>query len=486
MNIISYRGPGMAGGVSTALARIWNDKADANSSWWHLCDNEFTVELRRASLPIKLASFNKELLHAHYTYCNEFLWPIMHDLPQYATYNPASRAAYERFNEAVAKSVFAAKLGTGGDSYFVQDYQFAILPALLRQGANSKTAIFWHIPWPKQVLPEFAEPIRKIAAGMLSSEAIGFHTDEYARNFMSFVSEHLPQYHCDEEKKEIRPIAAVSAAGFIPSRDLVEARKSRVTALRRGRSTKLVVAPLGLDMDHWRRLADQQDNTILHPSLMKGPFILSVDRADYTKGVTHRLKAIDCFFSAYPQWKEKISFAQICGKTRGGIVAFDNYWRECQALGRALKEKHAANCWQPLHWIETSFSAAQLALLYRSANVMLVNPVRDGLNLTAKEYVACQDRRSSGVLVLSSGAGAATELGQFALTIDGENPAQIADAVQAGLTMHEREKSLRTDLMLQKLHNNTLEKWWENFSNILEGERQAKPITPVRGLREIS
>lgn len=483
MNIISYRGPGMAGGVSTALARIWTDKADANSSWWHLCESDLTVELPAG--PRKLATFNKELLHAHYTHCNEFLWPIMHDLPQYATYNPENRMAYDRFNEAISKTVLGAEIRHGRDSYFVQDYQFAVLPQLLKQGGH-KSAIFWHIPWPKNVRQDFVEPISAIAAGMLSCEAIGFHTEEYARNFLAFVSQHLFQYHCDEDTLEIRPMASAAAAGFIPSRDLIEARKGRVTALRRPRPTKLVVAPLGLDMGHWSTLAGQQDNTVLHPAMMKGPFVLSVDRADYTKGVTHRLKAIDYFFTEFPQWREKIAFAQICGKTRGGIAAFDDYWHECQELAGNLKEKHATNGWQPLHWIETSFSAAQLALLYRSANVMLVNPVRDGLNLTAKEYVACQDRRNSGVLVLSSGAGAASELGQFALTIDPENPAHIAESVHAGLTMHEREKSLRTDLMLQRLNSNPLEKWWHNFSRILEGDKQAKPITQVRGLREIS
>ena len=159
-------------------------------------------------------------------------------------------------------------------------------------------------------------------------------------------------------------------------------------------------------------------------------------------------------------------FAQICGRTRPGLKAFDGYWQRCRELGESLNKRWATGYWQPLLWIDTPVSQDDLALLYRETPVMLVNPIRDGLNLTAKEFVACQSERR-GVLLLSPGAGAWHELGYYTIPVDPQRTRRMADRVVAALTMRPSEKLARIDLMRQKLTANTLHHWWCSFNETL-------------------
>jgi trehalose 6-phosphate synthase/phosphatase len=460
MNIVSYRGPGMAGGVSSALARVWEDCSD-NASWWHLNDTHVQVSRGAGFDTRRLNSFPKELIKGHYDYCNEFLWPVMHDLPQYATYRKEQREAYYRFNEILSKTIGRNPASKSFSYFFVQDYQLAMLPQLLRRLGLPNSAVFWHIPWPKNVREDHLVPIAQIARGLLASEAVGFHVQEYGENFLSFIAEHLPEYEVDFETMTVSPATNVLANVMASHSYGVE---PRARGAWKTRATQIVVAPLGLDYDHWNQMAKAASATSWLRPLVKKPYVLSVDRADYTKGVSYRLKAIDAFFTKYPQYRGELTFAQICGRTRPGIAAFDNYWAECKDLATHLKDKWATREWSPLNWIETSFSSEQLSLLYRDAATMLVNPVRDGLNLTAKEYIASQGRRNPGVLALSNEAGAWHELGDNALQIFPEDPEQIADVVAASLNMSENERTTRMNGLIESVRNNPLQLWWERFA----------------------
>jgi trehalose 6-phosphate synthase len=204
-----------------------------------------------------------------------------------------------------------------------------------------------------------------------------------------------------------------------------------------------------------------------HPVLAKTPFILSVDRADYTKGVIDRIKAIDCLLENHPEWAGRIVFAQICGKTRTGLQSFDGYWDDSHRLYKELCEKWGSESWQPLIWIESSFSSAELAKIYRSAEAMLVNAVRDGLNLTAKEFVACQDQRA-GVLALSKGTGAYYELGSHTVNVEPGNVRQIADSIHSGLMMGAHERAWRMAMLKDKVKSNSLSGWWYRFSQLMQ------------------
>jgi trehalose 6-phosphate synthase len=474
----------MAGGVSSALARLW-DEHGADANWWHLNDREIKVACGVDGDEYSLASMSDSLIKGHYKYCNEFIWPVMHDLPQFARYVPAHREQYHRFNEVLGRIIAHSPLSNKLSYFFVQDYQLALVPQFLRRNGLGRSAIFWHIPWPRYVREEHVTPMIQIAKGLLNAEAVGFHVQEYGENFLDFVQKHLPEYVVDTRLMTIR-YPEFAMIGAQPSRDY--AAQTRANLAWHSRTTQIVVAPLGLDYDHWQSMANSARASFWLPTLQRKPYILSVDRADYTKGVSNRLRVIDTFFEKYPQWRGEVSFAQICGRTRPGISSFDNYWNECKALEKRLDDKYqtSASGWSPLLWLESSFSSEQLSLLYRNASAMLVNPVRDGLNLTAKEYIACQGAKS-GVLALSKGAGAWQELGDCALEVSAHNEEHMADTMARALTMSADEKYMRMDSLKDSVRANGLEDWWHRFStNSGADQAVAEEAKGILRVREIS
>lgn len=478
MHIVSYRGPGMAGGVSTALARAWDSNLASSSGWWHLAGNNLQVTSNVDAKPIVVAGLSEELIKGHYRFCNDFLWPVMHELPQYAHYVSEDYACYKTFNETIGWCIVRAAAHNPLKTYFVQDYQLALLPQFFRS-AGLRSVVFWHIPWPKHVEETAVPALKEIVQNLLNAEVLGFHTQEYAENFLSFVREYLQEYSCNPNKLVIwksEQLARIdNALWAAPDRGWAMRTASRATK----QVTRLVVAPLGIDFHYWRGLAANQQNTLWHPTLMRTPFVLSVDRADYTKGVTDRIRAIDLFFEHHPEWCERITFAQICGKTRDGLSAFKAYWSECQKLGDNLKERWATPRWQPLVWLETSFSSADLAHAYRTASVMFIPAVRDGLNLTAKEFVACQGARP-GVLALSSGTGAWQELNGHCVTLKPDDPRQIAEALFQSITMDGHERAWRMAMLQESVRGNTLSQWWRTFADFF-GE-DVRPVAQARRL----
>jgi trehalose 6-phosphate synthase len=475
----------MAGGVSAALARAWESNLGTGGQWWHICNDELKAAPDPRSEAVHVANIPDEVIKGHYRYCNEFLWPVMHDLPQYVNYVPEDRAYYETFNNTLGWCLIRAFQPDYPRDYFVQDYQLTMLPAFLKDNAGFRSMIFWHIPWPKHVAPEHVPHVVSVVRGMLGASAVGFHTDEYAENFLKFVGEHLPEYSTSTESMAIWSNETVLTSTLTNLR-----RLSQVATVRGARNqppsqapatrshlTRLVVAPLGIDFDHWQNMASSPLGENWHPVLAKTPFILSVDRADYTKGVVDRIQAIDCLLTNHPEWKERIVFAQICGKTRTGLASFDGYWDDCQRLYKELCDKHGNEHWKPLHWIEASFTHADLAKVYRSAEAMLVNAVRDGLNLTAKEFVACQDQRA-GVLALSKGTGAWYELGSHTVNVEPGNCDQIADSIHQALMMSSHERQWRMAMLKEKVRSNSLSGWWYQFSRLLQN-RPEQYIDPI-------
>jgi trehalose 6-phosphate synthase len=469
----------MAGGVSAALGRLWHENAKRDR-WWHMSGSVLEMSGRSKAKAEKIAKFPSAMIEGHYRYCNEFLWPVLHDLPGYATYRQTDHDHYDKFSEAISRAVMRSSIELSDADYFVQDYQLALLPYLVKKCSGIRSTIFFHVPWPKYVEKKHVAPLCQIARGMLSTEFIGFHLQEYAENFLQFVSEHLTGYYCDFDNMKIYP-AEPMAGNFIPSYSYGQDAAPLYPRYRR--ATEVLGAPLGLDFDYWSSLAGSSQATIWQPALMKKPYVLSVDRADYTKGVTERMAAIDIFFEKYPQFRNEITFAQICGRTRAGVETFDDYWRECVAWQTKLEQKWSSKSWTPSLWLQAPFSKPQLSLLYRNAATMLVNPLRDGLNLTAKEYVACQGQKS-GVLALSERAGSWQELGHYALKITPENPEQIADTIFRALNMTVSERTIRMEYLGQAVKSNTLHDWWQGFNNLLE--KKARRSRPAEQLREIS
>jgi len=459
MKIVSYRGPGSAGGLSAAVGQAWREYVNTVDSWCHIQKDGLQI-LSHSQQQQPAVPLPQGLIGGHYQYCNEFLWPLMHDLEEHATYVPEHNRHYEQLNSIIGRTVSAS---SADSNYFIHDYHFALLPRLLPQSKQARSAIFWHIPWPEAVTNwSYIMPLADIARGMLGANVIGFHTQEYATRFMRFVEYNLPRFVCDWERMLIK------SSQYGSGQESKDFRAQQIT--------EIVVAPLGIDFTYWSSLANQNDNSAPVP-LFDRPYILSVDRVDYTKGVHKRLQAIDCFFERFPQWQQKVIFVQACGRTRPGIAAFDNYWHQCQQLGTRIEEKWSRPEWSPLVWLQSALSTKQLAPIYRQAEVMLVNPIKDGLNLTAKEYIACQGNKP-GVLALSPGAGVWQELGHYCLPVHPEEPEQMAQAINKALSLGDSEKMLRMSLLSDKVQANNLADWWYSMTNKLavKTEKEVAPL----------
>ena len=469
MQIVSYRGPGMAGGVSPALTRLVADDS-AHHTWWHI-ESDTIKYSNAAGKVVTKQPIPKAVIEGHYRYCNEFIWPIMHDLHEYATYRAEDRALYERFNRIMAREIAGNRSALFNDQskLFVQDYQLALLPKELQRLDGPRSGVFWHIPWPKSVPTEFLPALIDMAKSILSSEFIGFHTQEYCANFFRFVAKHIDGVTVSIRDRMI--VREHRPHTVNPQHSLFSVPSSSDRMAIRNQSTMVIAAPLGLDVDHWQDLAREQTKTLVHPALINTDFVLSVDRADYTKGVVPRMEAIHHFFNDHPEMIGKITFAQLCTQTRPGLEAFDRYWNDFQKLSREVNNRYKREDWQPIVNLKGPLNGNDLSLLYSHASVMMVNPLRDGLNLTAKEYVACQTNKP-GALLLSAHAGAYEELGQWTTKVDPFDTRGMGNAVFEALNLSQTEKSSRMKNMFAVLKANTISSWCDQFKFLLEPEME--------------
>jgi trehalose 6-phosphate synthase len=378
--IVSYRGPAAPavtaksapGGVQAGLDRLYRNAPPGDVAWMFADGNDLCMV--EGDEPRKLISIDPEVVAAHYRgMSNGVLWPITHDRHDHVCLS-AHHEPYRQFNAVVAKQLAATT--TLGDWVTIQDYQFALVPSLLRELApHIRSSLFWHIPWPEVVPAEVLDTMKMVARGLLGATVLGFHTREYRRNFVSFVREHLSE--------------------FFAYSYFVDNQATR-------HSTRIVVQPLGIDYDYWSELAK---GPLVVPGLPTVPFVLSVERLDYSKGVFERFKAIDTFFELHPHRRGKMSFVQVAAKTRSEVEAFAQYWHDCQALEAYLSQKWGTSSWQPLVWLKEPIPPCELAPLYREASVIAIGPRRDGLNLVASEAVATADEENPSVICLSPFAG---------------------------------------------------------------------------------
>lgn len=431
MQMLSYRGPSAAGGVSNTLTHIFA-KECSSMDWWYFSGNDLRKKSTRQELSIQ--SMNETMRQSHYRYCNNFLWPVLHDLPQFAHYCEIERQYFRSFNASTAARIRESTAAQ--DNWFINDYQFTLVPKFLQPGSSS--FVFWHVPWPKYVYEEHIPQMAELAISLLSAQAIGFHTREYLDNFFNFVRANLKQFTVHPASDSISLHRGMRARAHI---------------------TKFIVAPLGIDASAWREMSKNQAH-FNNPSGV--PYVLSVDRCDYTKGIRERLYAIEEFFQHHPQWLSNISFVQIGTKSREGLPEFDRYWQDCRQHAKAINSRWAIDKWQPLIWIENPMRGAELATLYAHAELMVVSPLRDGLNLTAKEFAACQHSKP-GALLLSPSAGVWTELKEGCVELHPTDRVSFANSIASALHMSETEKYRRSYWLRSRLETNTLADWWAYF-----------------------
>lgn len=368
-------------------------------------------------------------------FANQALWPLCHIVYERPTFRAQDWQAYQRVNSQFA----AAVLDEAADCdaiVLIQDYHLALLPQRLRE-ARPEMLIgqFWHIPWPNREAFRICPWAREIVEGLLANDLLGFHIRYHCQNFLDAVA------------------ATIEA----------QVDQEAATVVRGGHRTRVWPFPISVDIDEIATQAMSDDISARMQrwrqqlGLAHQRVILGVDRIDYTKGIPERMRAIDELLSAHPEYLGKIRFVQIGAPSRTRIARYQELASEIESMVENINWKHAQGRWMPIIYREAPHSREELLALYRLADVCVVTPLHDGMNLVAKEYVSAR-ADGDGVLVLSTFAGAARELEQ-SLQINPYAIDETAAAVHQALTMDEAERRARMAALRDTVARNNIFRW---------------------------
>jgi len=380
-------------------------------------------------------------------FCNNLIWPLCHYFPSLAKFDDAYFDAYKEAND-----IFFAKLDEiiqPGDVIWVQDYQLMLLPDLIRSKyPDNKIGFFFHIPFPSyeifRMLPVMWR--KAIIDGILGADVVGFHTNDYVEYFLK---------------------AARLVSGY--------GNKLHYINLS-NRIVKVDSFPISIDFAKFNSAYDDPDVAGARNEAresLKEKIIFSVDRLDYSKGILHRLKGFTRFLEQYPEWHEKVSFVMVVVPSRDTIGQYQQMKMEIDQTVGAINANFGNIYWQPILYQYRSMPYHELVGMYTASDVALITPVRDGMNLVCKEFVASR-KDGQGVLILSEMAGAAAELGE-ALIINPLDYQDIADSIQKAFAMPEEEQRKRMEAMRERIFEYDVFAWTNDFFTqmiMLEGEHE--------------
>jgi trehalose 6-phosphate synthase len=398
-----------------------------------------------------------DLPAAHYGgyyegFANSALWPALHSRADLIRASEEDYASYREVNAFMARALL--RFQKPDSMFWIQDYHFLTLAAELRDlGITQPIGLFMHTPWPTSAVISGVPHHRALIEAMLAYDLVGFQTGEDCENFLSYAQSDL---------------------------DLVV--HGGVVISQHGR-TRAEAFPIGIDPQKFAQLAAKAvthpDVSRLRRSLNGEALAIGVDRLDYSKGLVNRIKAFDRMWTLQPQLKRAASLLQIATPSRGAIEAYGNLQGELAKLVSDVNGVHGEVDWTPIRYLNKGFGQAVLAGLYRTAQVGVVTPLQDGMNLVAKEYVAAQNPENPGVLVLSKYAGAANEL-DAALLVNPHDIDGMARAIATALSMPLTERRMRWEAMMTKLRGHTIQQWSADFIDALQESQIDKgPLGPI-------
>lgn len=456
-----YKAVQNSGGLVSAMLALSESFKDTDSRiadskivWTGITDTlpeEFsTKKIENDFFDIKPVFLSHKLDDLYYGgFCNDLIWPLFHYFPSYCVFNKNYFEAYKEANLQFCDQIIDSI--RPGDFIWVHDYQLMLLPALIRERKpDAAIGFFLHIPFPSyeifRLLPRLWR--EAIITGILGADLIGFHTNDYAQYFLKSVKRTVG-YEC-RQNLIYTPHKMVKADAF----------------------------PIGIDYDKFHN-ASLGSGVIREKNKIKVIFsrqklIFSVDRLDYSKGLLHRLKGFETFLEKYPQWHSKVVFNMVVVPSRDHIDKYREMKKEIESTVGRINGKYSTLSWRPIIYQYKSLSFNELVALFDLSDVGLITPLRDGMNLVAKEYVACQNE-NKGVLILSEMAGAAAELNE-ALIINPADDIEMADAIFSALEMFENEKCTRIKRMQTRISSYNVFTWALDFFNqtfdIREKQRQ--------------
>lgn len=455
-----------AGGLATGLSAFLESCPKELEFLWigwpgkELNHEEFQIlnnKLRKDynSLPVSIPeSLNEKF---YYGFCNKTLWPLFHYFPGFTEYNPEHWEAYLEVNQIFCS--FIDKFIQPGDILWIHDYHFLILPRLIRERhPDIEIGFFLHIPFPTyeifRLLPKKWR--EELLLGMLGADLIGFHTHDYTQYFLRCI---------------LRILGIENNLGEV----IMDTRLVKVDTF-----------PMGIHFEKFFNLANQPKTQYLI-SKVKNNFpnqklILSVDRLDYSKGVSARLEAFEKFLENYPEWKEKATLLMVVVPSRTEVDQYQEMKKAIDEIVGRINGRFSTMSWNPIHYLYRMLVIDELVPLYSASDAILVTPYRDGMNLVSKEYIACKPNQK-GVLILSEMAGAARELGE-AIIVNPNNIDEMAEAIRDALEMPEEDQIRCMSAMQERIKRYNVIRWADDFIGKLKQRSQFKNKLKSRILNE--
>ena len=404
-----------------------------------------TLDEGSSSNEVKLAALDfKETWYRDYYggFCNGTLWPLFHSFPSRVSFSDDSWAAYQEVHGVFADA--AAQLVNARGSLWAHDYHLLLFAReMRRRGHTGPIGHFLHIPFPSFDMFSMLPWAAQIIDALLDYDLLGFHTPQHVQNFLSCAT------------------------------SLLSAKVSDDVVQHRGRSTHVAAMPIGILPDAFQEPPEPaivEEMEALMRSLGDSILVLGVDRLDYTKGIPERLVAFGRLLEAFPEWRGKVSLVQVSVPSRADVPLYAEQRGTIESIVGRINGEFGEAAWVPIRYLYRSYTKKQLAQLYRVARVGYVTPLRDGMNLVAKEYVAAQDAENPGVLLLSQFAGAAVEMRDAVLT----NPYHadgMARDLDRALRMELTERKARQAKLLASVQRSNAVTWAEGFLDALSRGR---------------
>ncbi|MGC9436100.1 MAG: bifunctional alpha,alpha-trehalose-phosphate synthase (UDP-forming)/trehalose-phosphatase [Methanomicrobiales archaeon] len=451
-----------AGGLAIGLGSIYRSYNGAWIGWPGILleegaegDVSGIMDLLRDQHCYPLFLSRKEFEGYYYGFSNKTIWPLFHYFPHYSIFDTRFWDAYVRVNRRFADAV-AACAGED-DTIWVHDYHLMLLPGMLRERLpDASIGFFLHIPFPSYEIFRLLYCRRELLEGILGADLVGFHTFEYVNHFLRSVARILGKSH-------------ENAIISMPDRPV------RVDAF-----------PMGIDYERFHTAA-RSPEVQAEAARIRGEFgeeklILSFDRLDYTKGVPKRLEMFYWFLDQYPEYQGEVTLIVVAVPSRTGIGHYQQLKNRVDRLVGRINGRFGTLDWTPVRYMYQFLPFTTLVALYCLADVAMVTPLRDGMNLMAKEYVACR-QGGDGALILSEFAGAAGELSE-AVIINPHDMGHFMDALDQCLTMDPGEKAERNRSMQERLERYTVYRWAQDFLDRLEETKVLRETLSTRFLSE--
>lgn len=438
----SWHSKATAGGLATAMNPILRG-SDGIWIGWSGDTSATTDETRNAILKewadkhrYFAVDLERETAQGFYEgIANQALWPVFHHFPSLLRFDSESWRSYVTANEIFRDEIL--KHVRADDLVWIHDYHFLLLPGMLREvRPDISIGFFLHVPFPSSSVFRILPKREELLQGMLGADYLAFHTHRYLQHFRTSILRLL---------------------GLTSQMDHVELGK---------RIVRLDALPIGIAPNQFTDLLTKGAGTRKQLAELRQRFgyckiLLGVDRLDYTKGIPERLRAYRKFLQDYPEWRGKVVLIQVAVPSRERVPRYSRLRREVDELIGEINGDWSTPNWSPISYLRRNLPQAELAALYASADVALVTPLRDGLNLVAKEYVACKSS-GDGVLVLSEFAGAAAEMGE-ALLVNPYDEESLSSTIARALSLSETEKRERMMALYRRIHKNNVFAWGDRF-----------------------